>query len=248
MDQALLRFDGIIGPGAGQIPEGATIVSATLTLRVGAAPNDPTVSPVHFHRLLNTWVDTDVFAAYGDPPWNATDGIQADGVDAMATAEATATMGLASTAYPVDRHRECPGLGERLRRATMDGRSSRRGPDGRAAGESSDSATPSYRPLLSVTYTPAITNPGAGRADEPRPRPTTRPACPVNPTLSVTVSDPEAEPLDVTFYGRHVGEDFTIVHVSDSQFYTQSNPTAFETMMDWVNDNQAGSQHRPPDP
>ncbi len=102
VEQILIRFDGIFGTGATQIPPGATIVSATLTLWVGTGSNDQSANAVRFHRLLHAWNATDVWAAYGVAPWNADGGIQADGVDAVSTADATATMPTANLAYPID--------------------------------------------------------------------------------------------------------------------------------------------------
>ena len=102
VEHVLLRFDGIFGAGTNQIPPGSTIVSATLTLRVGDVSNDQSTNAVNFHRLLHGWDAADVWAAYGVSPWNASGGIQNDEVDAVSTADATATMSTANTAYSVD--------------------------------------------------------------------------------------------------------------------------------------------------
>ena len=53
VEQALLKFDGIFGAGAGQIPAGSTITSATLTLWVGTDTSDESANLVNFHRLLH---------------------------------------------------------------------------------------------------------------------------------------------------------------------------------------------------
>ena len=49
--------------------------------------------------------------------------------------------------------------------------------------------------------------------------------------------------MTVTFYGREVGstsgQDFTIVHVTDTQFYSESSPQGLQTMMQWVASNRA---------
>jgi hypothetical protein len=102
VEQALLRFDGIFGAGAGQIPAGSTVTSATLTLWVGTATNDETTDTVSFYRLLHAWNASDLWNAYGVAPWNAQAGIQNDGVDALAAPAGTATMTALATAYPVD--------------------------------------------------------------------------------------------------------------------------------------------------
>jgi hypothetical protein len=148
--QSLLRFDGIFGPATNQIPTGSTIVSATLTLRVGSDPNDPSTTPVNLHRLLHPWLDTDLWAAYGVSPWNTQGGIQADGVDAEATADATVTMNTPNTAYAVSVTRSVQAwasgtsnnYGWTVLPTSMDGL--------RVA--SAEATTASYRPRLSVTY------------------------------------------------------------------------------------------------
>jgi len=77
--QALLRFDDVFGPGSGQVALDAEIVSATLTLNVTDAGNN-----MALHRMLGSWAET--------ANWNAfADGIQADGVEAAASADATAS-------------------------------------------------------------------------------------------------------------------------------------------------------------
>lgn len=73
----LLRFDGIIGPGAGQIPAGAGITSAILTLR----PGDTFTAATDLFRLLVAWNETD--------SWNSSFG--GNGVDYSGGVEALAT-------------------------------------------------------------------------------------------------------------------------------------------------------------
>ena len=62
------------------------------------------------------------------------------------------------------------------------------------------------------------------------------------PTLHVTVADPDPDLLDVTFFGRPSDgpppEDFTVVHMTDTQYYSQSNPATFQAITEWVRDNQ----------
>ena len=65
-----------------------------------------------------------------------------------------------------------------------------------------------------------------------------------NPQLCVSVTDPELEPMDVTFYGREMGtgpsEDFSIVVLPDTQFYSQNGgtPSIFEEQTQWIIDNK----------
>ena len=73
--QVLLRFDAIFGTSAGQIPIGATISSATLELQITNVG-----SSINLHRMLRSWSATDT--------WNTLNaGVQADGVEALATAD-----------------------------------------------------------------------------------------------------------------------------------------------------------------
>jgi hypothetical protein len=59
--------------------------------------------------------------------------------------------------------------------------------------------------------------------------------------LEVMVTDPESDPIDVTFYGRESGgsvEDFTIVVLPDTQYYSESYPATFSAQTQWIVDNQ----------
>ena len=71
-NQVLLRFDGLFGPG-GQIPDGAHITEATLTLQTTDKGGGAEI-----HRMLTAWSDaTDT--------WQSLDaGVQADGTEAVA--------------------------------------------------------------------------------------------------------------------------------------------------------------------
>ncbi len=61
-----------------------------------------------------------------------------------------------------------------------------------------------------------------------------------SPTLEVSVSDPENDALDVTFYGRKAGassqEDFTLVILPDTQYYSSLNNGIFELQTQWIKD------------
>lgn len=112
---AMLRFDGIIGTGQGQIPPGSTIKSATLVFNATSS----TKGKVKMHRMLvpwsehSTWMDFTPVNSAGQPSWEAityfnTDtgiyqnitlprvmvggGVQADDREAMSAVDATFTM------------------------------------------------------------------------------------------------------------------------------------------------------------
>ncbi len=61
------------------------------------------------------------------------------------------------------------------------------------------------------------------------------------PTLEVTVTDPDDDPMDVTFYGRIAGEsggeNFTIVALPDTQNYSSSYPQIFTAQTQWIANN-----------
>jgi hypothetical protein len=61
---------------------------------------------------------------------------------------------------------------------------------------------------------------------------------PANAVLCVDVSDPQSEPLDVTFHGRELtgqpAEDFTIVVLPDTQYYSQTFPQVFDSQTEWI--------------
>lgn len=73
--QALLRFDGIVGDGNGQLPRGATVESATLTLETVDGGSGASV-----HRMLTDWRQNDTWASRDR-------GVQADGIEAAASAD-----------------------------------------------------------------------------------------------------------------------------------------------------------------
>lgn len=72
---ALIRFDQIIGSGASQIPAGATITSATLSLYVTERDAADTVA---LHRMKIDWSESSTHASL-------VNGIQAGGGDAEAS-------------------------------------------------------------------------------------------------------------------------------------------------------------------
>jgi hypothetical protein len=61
-----------------------------------------------------------------------------------------------------------------------------------------------------------------------------------SPTLEVTVSDPDTDPLDVSFYGRAgSGGEFTIIVLPDTQTYSRYYPDIFSAQTQWIADNVA---------
>jgi hypothetical protein len=84
--QALVRFDNIIGSGAGQVPAGATILSAKLNIHTGSTTNDNTGGSVELHRMLTSWTESSTWGgSFGG------NGVDANGVDASSAADFTLT-------------------------------------------------------------------------------------------------------------------------------------------------------------
>jgi hypothetical protein len=56
------------------------------------------------------------------------------------------------------------------------------------------------------------------------------------PDLQVTVTDPNSDPLTVTFYGKELiaGSPFTLIGLPDTQFYSESYPNIFLGQTQWI--------------
>ncbi len=81
---------------------------------------------------------------------------------------------------------------------------------------------------ISTPDEPVLVAPADGAAGEP-----------TSPLLEVTVTDPNGDALDVTFYGRKASgtQDFTIVALPDTQNYSMSYPDIFAAQTQWIVDN-----------
>jgi acid phosphatase len=79
LSQGLIRFDGIIGTGAGQVPAGATILSAKLSLLTGSTANDQSANNMSLHALTVPFTDAST--------WNSLVAGISVGTDAQGTAE-----------------------------------------------------------------------------------------------------------------------------------------------------------------
>ncbi|RIK65961.1 MAG: hypothetical protein DCC65_10990 [Planctomycetota bacterium] len=99
---------------------------------------------------------------------------------------------------------------------------------------------------------PSVCNPSNNQCEAP-PSPPHAPANPApsnnatgisrDPQLCVDVSDPNGGILEVTFYGREVttggaGQDFTIIALPDTQFYSQDYPATYLAQTQWIRDNR----------
>ncbi len=88
--QALIRFDEMFGAALGQVPMGAQIFDAFLTLNV---TNTASGADIRFFRMLQDWEQ--VNATWEDPQGNAggsiTNGVAPEGTEASAVADASVT-------------------------------------------------------------------------------------------------------------------------------------------------------------
>lgn len=88
--QGLLRFDGMFGAAIGQVPMGAKIFDAFLTLNVS---NTASGADIQFFRMLQDW--DQVSATWESPQGNLgaviTNGVTPDGFEAAAKADAVVT-------------------------------------------------------------------------------------------------------------------------------------------------------------
>ncbi|MDH4064604.1 MAG: DNRLRE domain-containing protein, partial [Acidobacteriota bacterium] len=79
----LLRFDNLVGTGAGQIPPGATVTSASL--QVQQTTGGPTSGGLSAYRVVTPWDDKDSWMSMA----TSGPGLQFDGVEAASAADAS---------------------------------------------------------------------------------------------------------------------------------------------------------------
>jgi hypothetical protein len=229
--QALVRFDGIFGRGASQIPPGANISRATLRLCTGSLKDAPTYHRIFLNRILVPW---DKNAAWKYKAWG-NDGIQADGREAAADSDAHFVPNLNNTAYEIDVTESLrawargePNHGWVLHNIRVHLEA--------AAFISSRVQKQDQRPLLRVTFdaNPANIAPQADKL-------TASPAGDAAATLSLHATDANKDTLDVTFHGRkqaRSGPDFQVVLLPDTQYYTMKKhggtPEMFNAQTEWI--------------
>ncbi len=137
----LMRFEEIYGIGPGQIPPGATIQSADLTINV--TNSSPGVGAT-LHRMLQPWNDTDTWEFWGG-------GIQSDDIEAASAVDASGSSGVGvhvldvSTSIETWLANPSTNLGWAWLPPAQ---------DNSWQFDSAEAATVSNRPLLEVTYLP----------------------------------------------------------------------------------------------
>lgn len=155
--QVLLKFENLFGSGAGQIPAGSTIVSASLSFWVGQAASS--TSPINLHRMAIPW--NAATATWNSFSGNGAPGIQFDNVEAAAAPDVAVTNP-ASDGYVI-----ISGLAAVVQSWAVAGSNfgwvfSPGGQSSNWSMDSSESATTGHRPVLTVQFTPPTPQPAPG--------------------------------------------------------------------------------------
>lgn len=144
LKQGLLRFDGILGEGAGQVPLGASIIQATLTLRV----TDPGVASASVHRMLLPWYEGDETYSIWPPS-----GVQPDDVQAKAAPDANiGDVSVPTLVIDVTSSVQAWSDGA----ANLGWMFLKYGSDDGWSFHSSEAAVVNVRPSLEITYRPCV--------------------------------------------------------------------------------------------
>lgn len=280
ISRSLIKFPNIFGTGAGQVPYGAEIIDASLTLQASNEGND-----ILFYLLTANWTE-------GEVTWNnrtATQEWTAPGLLGDVD-ESYFVEGIASpvgsydynvTVFLQNWSHGLPNYGFLIKETGSNG-----------ADFVSSEGLEYLRPLLAVTYIKSPTESLKSNQTKPLPGlnssvsfsvdfldekaymwncevfdsdgnsafaqsdfvftvntsflpPPNAPqlVSPLNgstgvstsPLLNVSVSEPDGGLMNVTFFGRNSsGENFTIVVLPDTQFYSQDYPDIFTNQTEWI--------------
>jgi hypothetical protein len=231
----LLRFANLFESEGGPIPNGATITSASLIYRT-ASSSSALGNPANVYESLVNWTGSTV--TYNNFGGEA--GVQADEYNPALIASAPATA--VNTQYTIN----VTASVQRWSNGTANyGWIFLPTADDGAILYSSNHATISNRPRLSVTYT---TDPVNQAPAQPILVSPTDGATGISTSLNlqVSVSDPEDDDLTVTFYGRPINNqppepDFTIIAMPDTQHYTDGvgDAAIFAAQTQWIVNNKA---------
>ena len=235
--QALLKFENIIGSGANQIPANSQITSATLSLSVWKAG-----SGIAVHRMDAPWTEASTWTSL-------TNGIQIGDEEAHWSAVDTKTnlpIGLATfnVTETVQEWANGAEVNQGFALLPSDGSTTVVQID---TSESTFTKAWEIQPTLTVTYTAGGGGGGGGSPVISAVSPAagaTGVGANGQVALEVAVSDPNNDALNVTFYGREKtaggtpGEDFTLVQIPDTQFYSENGSrgkiTDFRNQTSWM--------------
>ena len=204
--QSLVRFDDIFGDAAGQIPLGATILSATLELRTTASGEGATL-----HRMLRPWSDGDTWDSLQN-------GIQADGVEALAQADLeTGFVTTGTTRLDVTTSLQAWADGQ----ANLGWAFLPLGPDGWSFDSAEGTSPP--RLIVQYSYTPVapVNNPPVAQDDTA----STLEGNAVQIAVLDNDSDPDGDPLTVATITQpsngsvSINPDGTLTYTPDEGFF-----------------------------
>ena len=216
--QGLIRFDNIFGAGAGQVPPGATITSATLTVNVTSA--SLAGANIELHEMLVTWDESST--------WNSlTNGVQTDDTDASIAVDSTLATPDATGSQTFS------GLESTLQ-SWLDGASTNFGwvitndVNNNWSYTQSDDSTVASHPILTINYTtnvdPVITS-GA------------TPSVAENTTAVTTVTATDGDGDTPTFSITGVTTDDALFSITAGGILTFDAAPNFETPGDIGSDN-----------
>ena len=227
---SLLLFD------LSSIPAGVTIVSAQLDFYV-----DSEGQGFHMFRMNVPWNEaTASFTSIGDKHF------MPDGIDAEIYAS-DSWPGVDGYVGPITVPVQASTISDWVNGVTANNgwmMVSAHADDGVQL-RSSEHATVANRPKLTVVYneTPPNFAPSQPVVVSP---PDNATGVPTSPNLEVSVADPNAGNLTVTYYGRPYatpaqGADFTVIAIPDTQHYTDNggaNSAHFAAQTQWIVDNK----------
>jgi hypothetical protein len=231
--QALLSFNGVFGDGPNQVPEGATVTSARLRIYLGDRAGSESRRPIFFHRMLVPWSESSTWAS---STWGG-NGVDPDGTDAEPEEDAWLVFSIPGLFFELD---VVDSIQAWANGAPAHGWVIRSERNDDYAFTTSHHADPEFRPELIVQYDTDPTNgfPVADAIHSPFDGATNLPG---TASIDVTVSDPDGDLVTVTLYGRRlpvVSDDFTVVILPDTQFYSGrlhgGNEQMFISQTDWV--------------
>ena len=207
----LLRFENIFGSGANQIPNDAAILSASIVYFVTNAGNTADVD-----EASSDWDESTTFNNFPGDPLNQGDNV-------------TTAPGTTTGSYSIDvtssisKWLSNPSLNKGWIFIPT-------GTNGTDASSSENGTVPN-RPKLTVSY---------NLDDAPNQPVLVSPADGVTvtdfPDLQATVTDPNSDPLTVTFYGKEIiaGSPFTLIGLPDTQHYSEVYPNIFLGQTQWI--------------
>jgi hypothetical protein len=218
LSYGLLRFENIFGSGANQIPNNAAILSASIVYFVTNVGNTADID-----EATSDWDESTTFNNFPGDPLNQGDNV----TTAPATPTGSYNIDVTSS---ISKWLSNPSLNKGWIFIPT-------GSNGTDASSSENGTVPN-RPKLIVSYNlsdapnqPVLGSPANGETVTDF------------PDLQITVTDPNGDNLNVTFYGREIvtGSPFTLIGLPDTQYYSELYPNIFLSQTQWIVANKDAS-------